>query len=929
MRLKKENRIRVTGAKMHNLKNITVDIPSKKLVVFTGLSGSGKSSLAFDTLYAEGQRRYVESLSSYARQFLGRLDKPKVDKIEGLAPAIAIEQKVNSTNPRSTVGTTTEIYDYLKLLYARIGTTYSPISNEVVTKDSVTNILDQIKSYKEETKLIVLAPIHIDQNRSLDQVLNLFEQQGYARIQVNEEIVRINEVKVNPSSDCNLVVDRFILKKNEDALSRLADSLETAFFEGKGEIQVFFPDDSKTLHFSNQFARDGMRFIEPSPHLFSFNNPLGACPDCEGYGDLIGIDHDLVIPNTGLSIFEDAVAPWRSSSASRYKKKLIDTASLFDFPIHKPYFQLSEEHKEILWHGNKHFKGIHAFFQRLEKKNYKIQNRVMLSRYRGRTTCTSCQGKRLRKETQYVKINGKSINELVDMPVDELLQFMQTLQLSTHEQQIAERLLVEINNRLDFLCEVGLSYLTINRKSNSLSGGESQRINLATSLGSSLVGSMYILDEPSIGLHPKDTKRLIRILEKLRDLGNTVIVVEHDEDIIRAADEIIDLGPEAGVFGGEIVAQGTLEALLKSNGLTADYLNGKKSISTLTKTIQSKKSIELIGARENNLNNIDVHFPLHCITAVTGVSGSGKSTLVKGILWPALLREKGVFTEKAGQHSAIAGDLNEISVVEYISQNPIGTSSRSNPVTYIKAYDDIRKLFADQQASKLNGYSAKHFSFNVDGGRCESCKGEGEVTVEMQFMADVKLRCDSCDGKRFKREILEVRFAGKNIFDVLSMSVDEALAFFTQQQEKKIANKIQALADVGMGYVALGQSSSSLSGGEAQRIKLASYLTKGNSKESVLFLFDEPTTGLHFHDIGKLLQSFRQLIDRGHTIIVIEHNTQLIENVDHVIDLGPKGGHGGGKILASGKPEDIAKNKKSSLYNRLFANSLYQPKQII
>ena len=911
---------------MHNLKNITVDIPSKKLVVFTGLSGSGKSSLAFDTLYAEGQRRYVESLSSYARQFLGRLDKPKVDKIEGLAPAIAIEQKVNSTNPRSTVGTTTEIYDYLKLLYARIGTTYSPISNEVVTKDSVSDILDQMKSYEEGTKLIVLAPIHIDQNRSLDRILNLFAQQGYARIQVNGEIVRISDVKDNPSSDCHLVVDRVILKKDEDALSRLADSLETAFFEGKGEIQLFFPDDNKTLHFSNQFARDGMPFIEPSPHLFSFNNPLGACPDCEGYGDLIGIDHDLVIPNTGLSIFEDAVAPWRSSSASRYKKKLIDTASLFDFPIHKPYFQLSEEHKEVLWQGNKHFKGIHAFFQKLEKKNYKIQNRVMLSRYRGRTTCTSCQGKRLRKETQYVKINGKSINDLVDMPVDELLQFMQTLQLSKHDQQIAERLLVEINNRLDFLCEVGLSYLTLNRKSNSLSGGESQRINLATSLGSSLVGSMYILDEPSIGLHPKDTERLIRILEKLRDLGNTVIVVEHDEDIIRAADEIIDLGPEAGVFGGEIIAQGTLEALLKSNGLTADYLNGKQSISTKTKPIQSKKSIELIGARENNLNNIDVRFPLHCITAVTGVSGSGKSTLVKGILWPALLREKGVFTEKAGQHTAIAGDLNEISVVEYISQNPIGTSSRSNPVTYIKAYDDIRKLFAAQQASKLSGYSTKHFSFNVDGGRCESCKGEGEITVEMQFMADVKLRCDSCDGKRFKREVLEVRFAEKNIFEVLSMSVDEALAFFTQHQETKIAKKIQALADVGMGYVALGQSSSTLSGGEAQRIKLASYLTKGNSKEKILFLFDEPTTGLHFHDIGKLLQSFRQLIARGHTIIVIEHNTHLIEYVDHVIDLGPTGGHGGGKLLASGKPEDIAKNKKSSLYKRLFANSLYQPK---
>jgi excinuclease ABC subunit A len=922
LRLKKENKIRVKGARMHNLKNVTVDIPSKKLVVFTGLSGSGKSSLAFDTLYAEGQRRYVESLSSYARQFLGRLDKPKVDKIEGLAPAIAIEQKVNSTNPRSTVGTTTEIYDYLKLLFARIGTTYSPISNEAVTKDSVSDILDQIKSYEEGTKLIVLAPIHIDQNRSLDQILNLFTQQGYARIQVNGEIIRISEVKDNFSSDCHLVVDRVILKKNEDALSRLADSLETAFFEGKGEIQLFFPNDDKTLHFSNQFAKDGINFIEPSSHLFSFNNPLGACPACEGYGDLIGIDHDLVIPNTGLSIFEDAVAPWRSSSASRYKKKLIDTASLFDFPIHKPYFQLSEKHKEVLWQGNKHFKGIHAFFQRLEKKNYKIQNRVMLSRYRGRTTCTSCRGKRLRKETQYVKINGKSINDLVDMPADELLQFMQALQLTAHEHQIAERLLIEINNRLEFLCEVGLSYLSLNRKSNSLSGGESQRINLATSLGSSLVGSMYILDEPSIGLHPKDTERLIRILEKLRDLGNTVIVVEHDEDIIRAADEIIDLGPEAGAFGGEIVAQGTLNTILKSNGLTAAYLNGKQRISTKIKPIQSTKSIVLSGARENNLNNIDVRFPLHCITAVTGVSGSGKSTLVKGILWPALLREKGVFTEKAGQHTDISGDLDEISVVEYISQNPIGTSSRSNPVTYIKAYNEIRKLFADQQASKLSGYSAKHFSFNVDGGRCESCKGEGEITVEMQFMADVKLRCDSCEGKRFKREVLEVRFAEKNIFDVLSMSVDEALAFFTQHQETKIANKIQALADVGMGYVALGQSSSTLSGGEAQRIKLASYLTKGNSKEKILFLFDEPTTGLHFHDIGKLLQSFRQLIDRGHTIIVIEHNTLLIEYVDHVIDLGPTGGHGGGKLLASGKPEDIAKNKKSSLYKRLFANSI-------
>ena len=924
--MKKENKIRVKGARMHNLKNISVEIPSKKLVVFTGLSGSGKSSLAFDTLYAEGQRRYIESLSSYARQFLGRLDKPKVDKIQGLAPAIAIEQKVKTSNPRSTVGTTTEIYDYLKLLYARIGKTYSPISNEIVTKDSVSDILDQIKSNDEGTKIIILAPINVEPNRSIDKVLSLLEQQGYARIQVNGKIVRISEIESNPTSDYDLVVDRVILNKDNSAMSSLAESLETAFFEGKGEIKLFFPEDNKILNFSNRFAKDGMDFIEPSSHLFSFNNPLGACTECEGYGDLIGIDHDLVIPNTGLSIFEDAVAPWRSSSSSRYKKKLIDTANLFDFPIHKPYFQLSEEHKEVLWQGNKHFKGIHAFFRRLEKKNYKIQNRVMLSRYRGRTTCTKCHGKRLRKETQYVKINGKSINDLVNITVDDLLQFMRKLKLSKYENKIAERLLIEIKNRLDFLCEVGLSYLTLNRKSNTLSGGESQRINLATSLGSSLVGSMYILDEPSIGLHPKDSECLIRILKKLRDLGNTVIVVEHDEDIIRAADEIIDLGPEAGVFGGEIVAQGTLDDLLKSNGLTADYLNGKQSIFKKTKPIQPKKSIEIIGARENNLKNIDVCFPLHCITAVTGVSGSGKSTLVKGILWPALLREKDVFTEKAGQHTGLRGDLDEISVIEYISQNPIGTSSRSNPVTYIKAYDDIRKLFAEQQASKLCGYSAKHFSFNVDGGRCEICKGEGEVTVEMQFMADVKLRCDSCDGKRFKREILDVRFAEKNIFDVLSMSVDEALTYFTQNQEIKIAKKIQALADVGMGYVALGQSSSTLSGGEAQRIKLASYLTKGSSKESVLFLFDEPTTGLHFHDIGKLLQSFRQLIDRGHTIIVIEHNTHLIEYVDHVIDLGPKGGNEGGKVLATGKPEDISKNKKSSLYKRLYTNSLYQSK---
>lgn len=926
LQLKKEKMIRVRGAKMHNLKDINIDIPSRKLVVFTGLSGSGKSSLAFDTLYAEGQRRYVESLSSYARQFLGRLDKPKVGKIEGLAPAIAIEQKVNSTNPRSTVGTTTEIYDYLKLLYARIGKTYSPISNEVVSKDSVSDILDDIKTHKEGTKMIVLSPVTIDKTRSMEQVLNLFEQQGYARILVDGEVVRINEVKDNPPASCYLVVDRVILKTDEDALSRLADSLETAFFEGKGNLQLFFPDDDLYKDFSNQFARDGMTFIEPTPHLFSFNNPLGACPDCEGYGDLIGIDHDLVIPNTALSIYEDAVAPWRSSSASRYKKKLIETARLFDFPIHKPYFELTGEHKKLLWQGNKHFKGIDAFFQRLEKKSYKIQNRVMLSRYRGRTSCTTCEGKRLRKDTQYVKINEKSIGDLVDMPAHELLGFMQQLKLNKQEQQIAERLLTEIISRLDFLCEVGLSYLTLNRKSNSLSGGESQRINLATSLGSSLVGSMYILDEPSIGLHPKDTKRLIRILEKLRDLGNTVIVVEHDEDIIRAADEIVDLGPEAGLFGGEIVVQGTLKDILQSNGLTASYLNGKEMIAQKTKPIKPSKYIELMGARENNLKNIDVRFPLHCITAVTGVSGSGKSTLIKGILWPALLREKKIFTEKPGQHSGVGGDINDITTIEYISQNPIGTSSRSNPITYIKAYDDIRKLFAAQKASKLAGYSAKHFSFNVDGGRCESCKGEGEVTIEMQFMADVKLKCETCEGKRFKREVLEVRFAEKNIFDILSMSVDEALAFFKEHNETKIVKKIQSLADVGMGYVALGQSSSTLSGGEAQRIKLASYLTKGSHKDCILFLFDEPTTGLHFHDIGKLLKSFRQLIDKGHSIIVIEHNTSLIEHVDHIIDLGPNGGQLGGELLASGSPSEINRNQKSSLYQQLFDHSMQQAK---
>ncbi|AIY14226.1 excinuclease ABC subunit UvrA [Cellulophaga baltica] len=906
----KENII-IKGAKLHNLKNIDVVIPRNKLVVITGLSGSGKSSLAFDTLYAEGQRRYVESLSSYARQFLGKLDKPKVDYIKGIAPAIAIEQKVNSTNPRSTVGTTTEIYDYLKLVYARIGKTISPISGLEVKKHTVTDVVNFVKTFPEGTKLLLLAPIKIREDRDALKSLQIFSQQGYARIKYKGEVIRIDDTITEIDKEFSLVVDRIITKDDEDFLNRLANAVDTAFFEGKGDCIIESLTTGEQTPFSNKFELDGMKFLEPNVHLFSFNNPYGACPTCEGYGDVIGIDEDLVVPNTALSVFENAVFPWRGDSMGWYRDQLVNSAYKFDFPIHKPWFQLTDEQKQLVWDGNKHFTGISDFFLALEEKSYKIQNRVMLSRYRGKTRCTTCKGKRLRKETDYVKVDGKSISDLVEQPIEDLITFFDAITLNETDKKIASRLLIEIKSRLGFLYKVGLTYLTLNRKSNTLSGGESQRINLSTSLGSSLVGSMYILDEPSIGLHPKDTENLIDVLKSLRDLGNTVIVVEHDEDIMNAADEIIDIGPEAGTQGGHVVAHGTMKDILNSSSLTAGYLNGTLEIKVPEKRRTSKNYIEIIGARENNLKNIDVTFPLNMLTVITGVSGSGKSTLIKKILYPIILKEIGGYGEKAGQFTAVKGKYSEIKHVEFVDQNPIGRSSRSNPVTYIKAYDDIRALYAAQKLSILRNYQTKHFSFNVDGGRCEKCKGEGEITVEMQFMADVHLECDTCKGKRFKKEVLEVKFEDANIDDVLNMTIDDALAFFEKHQQTKIYRKLKPLQDVGLGYVTLGQSSSTLSGGEAQRIKLASFLVKGTTKEKALFIFDEPTTGLHFHDIKKLLKSFNALIDKGHSIVVIEHNIDLIKCADYIIDLGLEGGSKGGALIAAGTPEEIAKNKIS------------------
>ena len=912
-----KDHIIILGAQLHNLKNVDVALERNKLTVITGLSGSGKSSLAFDTLYAEGQRRYVESLSSYARQFMGRLNKPKVDQIKGIAPAIAVEQKVNSSNPRSTVGTKTEIYDYLKLLYARIGVTYSPISNTIVKKDSVTDVVNHIFSLEENSKQLLLTSVANTQKRSQKDVVKILIQQGFARIYSEGKMLRLDDAAEKPPKSFELVVDRIILKKDEDFKNRLSDAIEIAFFEGNGICSVVSLDGTNRKEFSNNFEADGIQFATPNVHLFSFNNPFGACPVCEGYGDVIGIDPELVIPNTGLSIFEEAIAPWKGSTMRKFYEELINNAYRFDFPIHKPYFELDQEHKDLLWKGNSYFTGLNAFFKKIEAKNYKIQNRVLLSRYRGKTHCDSCQGARLKPEAAYVKINGKSLSKLVNEPLDDLLQFFNTIKLSYQQQEVADRLLIEIKSRLNFIKDVGLGYLTLNRKSNSLSGGESQRINLATSLGSSLVGSMYILDEPSIGLHSRDNERLIKILKKLRDLGNTVLVVEHDEEIMQAADCIIDMGPEAGTLGGAVVAQGTMAEILQSSSLTAQYLTGQLKIEVPAIRRTNTEQIIVVGARENNLQNITAHFPLNSMTVVTGVSGSGKSTLVKKILYPALQRELDIFVEKPGQFTKLDGNYSSIKHVEFIDQNPIGRSSRSNPVTYIKAYDDIRALFASQQLSKMRNYQAKHFSFNVDGGRCEACKGEGTVTIEMQFMADVVLQCEHCKGRRFKKEVREVKFEEKSIDDILGLTVDDAVAFFEEHAQAKLVKKLSPLQKVGLGYVSLGQSSATLSGGEAQRIKLASFIGKGDHRDKILFIFDEPTTGLHFHDIKKLLTSFEALLEKGHSLIVVEHNIDLIKCADHVIDLGPEGGNKGGTLLGEGTPEELSKIKGSFTGNYL------------
>jgi len=911
-RLDSKEHILIKGAKLHNLKNIDLAIPRNKFVVITGLSGSGKSSLAFDTLYAEGQRRYVESLSSYARQFLGRLNKPKVESIKGISPAIAIEQKVNSKNPRSTVGTSTEIYDYIKLLFARIGKTYSPISGKEVKKHSIQDVVDFISKKDIGSKFYILAPTNNDKK---DQkiYLQMLLQQGYQRLKYGDDILRIEDIlneEINLSSDFHLLIDR--LSVNNNISERLADSIQTAFHEGKGECTIEFinPNDSQT--FNNRFELDGIKFEQPSIHLFTFNNPVGACKTCEGYGNIMGIDQDLVIPNTGLSIYEDAIACWRGDTLSKYKEDIIFNAEKWDIPIHKPYFKLSKKQKHFLWEGDKEFKGINPFFAQLEKKNYKIQNRVLLSRYRGKTKCPECDGKRLRPEANFVKIAGYSIFDIIDLPIDELRNIFDNIKLSKYETKIASRILTEIKNRIQFLMDVGLNYLTLNRRSSSLSGGESQRINLATSLGSSLVGSMYILDEPSIGLHSKDTERLIKILRSLRDIGNTVIVVEHDEDIIKAADLVVDIGPKAGIHGGELMFRGTFKEIEKErDSLTAQYLNGNLNIK-IPKKRNFTNTIEINGARQHNLKNINVKIPLNALTVVSGVSGSGKSSLIKNILYPALVKKLGGYGPKAGQFDSLTGNLKNISAVEFIDQNPIGKSSRSNPVTYIKAYDDIRNLYAKQSLSSARDYKAKHFSFNTDGGRCEHCSGEGEVTIEMQFMANVHLECEHCKGKRFKDEILDVKFQNKNIADILNMTINESIEFFQKAEQTKISKRLQPLQDVGLGYIHLGQSSSTLSGGEAQRVKLASFLGKGKREGQQFFIFDEPTTGLHFHDIKKLLESFNALIENGHTILVIEHNQDVIKCADWLIDLGKEGGNKGGELIFQGLPEDIINCKKSA-----------------
>lgn len=915
------NSIHIKGARVHNLKNVDLIIPRDQLIVITGLSGSGKSSLAFDTLYAEGQRRYVESLSSYARQFLGRIDKPEVDFIKGIPPAVAIEQKVNTRNPRSTVGTSTEIYDYLKLLYARIGRTFSPVSGIEITRHHVTDVVNFIFQQPENSRVIIVAPLKRKKDRTLAHEAELLIQQGFSRLEIDGELVKLTAktdyTQFETFKAVNIIIDRLVVTPDEDTQSRAADSVQTAFYEGKGTCLVKIGDDSgvfQTHQFSNKFEADGIEFDEPTLHMFSFNNPIGACPKCEGYGKIVGIDEDLVIPNKSKSIYNDAIACWKGEKMSEWKDELIFSAEKFDFPIHTPYYELTEEQKHLLWVGNEHFHGLHKFFSYLEDKSYKIQYRVMLSRYRGKTICPECKGTRLKKEAGYVKVGEKALHELVTAPINTLQQYFKELKLTEHEQGVAERLLLEINNRIGFLCDVGLGYLTLNRLSSTLSGGESQRINLATSLGSSLVGSMYILDEPSIGLHSRDSERLITVLRKLQKLGNTVIVVEHDEDIMRAADRIIDIGPLAGMNGGEVVFQGNHDEL-KTNGksLTAQYLKGEASIPVPDYRRKWTNSIQLLGACENNLRGIDVKFPLHILTVITGVSGSGKSSLVKRILYPALSKFFGGSGEKTGAHNRIQGDLKTLTGVEFVDQNPIGRSSRSNPVTYLKAYDEIRKLYAEEQASKINGFKASHFSFNIDGGRCEECQGEGEIKVEMQFMADIHLTCESCGGKRFKSDILEVKHRGKNIFDILEMTVNHAIDFFSETNNttgKKIVKRLQPLKDVGLGYLKLGQSSSTLSGGESQRIKLASFLSK-EKETPTLFIFDEPTTGLHFHDIKILLNAMNALISRGHSVLIIEHNMEVIKSADWIIDLGPEGGDEGGQVLFEGTPEELIKCEQS------------------
>lgn len=917
-----KNNIHIKGAREHNLKNIEIRIPMNRLVVFTGLSGSGKSSLAFDTIYAEGQRRYVESLSSYARQFLGRIHKPDVDFIHGIPPAVAIEQKVNTRNPRSTVGTSTEIYDYLKLLFGRIGKTYSPVSGRLVKKHTVTDVVGFIESTGAGTKIMVMAPFSFITGREVKEQLSLLLKQGITRMEQEDTLVRIEDIVQSAGNPAvrdrvNMVIDRFAVQMDEDSLARYADSLQTAFSLGKGEciIRVYNGDNYSDSNFSNRFEEDGIKFIEPDIHLFSFNNPLGACPGCEGYGKVMGIDEDLVVPDKSLSVFNEAIVCWKGEKMSRWKEKLILNAEKFDFPVHKPYYQLTDEQKQQIWKGNRYFRGLNAFFRHLEKKKYKIQYRVMLSRYRGKTTCPVCNGTRLRKEASYVRINNMCMQDLVVMPVSALYDFFRDLRLNDYERKISERILTEIISRLQYLNHVGLGYLTLNRLSSTLSGGESQRINLATSLGSNLVGSLYILDEPSIGLHPRDTGLLIKVLRNLQKLGNTVLVVEHDENIIRSADEIIDIGPRAGRLGGEIIFQGHPARLSREkNSLTADYLTGREQVPLPSCRRKWNSYIQVSGARENNLKGFSVKFPLNVMTVVTGVSGSGKSSLVKNILFPALNKILYGSGSRSGTFDVLEGDLKLVHGVEFVDQNPIGKSSRSNPVTYLKAFDEIRKLFADQQYAIINGYKPSHFSFNIDGGRCEECQGEGVIRVEMQFMADVSLECESCKGKRFKDDILEVRYNNMNIYDILECTVDQAIDFFSEGKgstERRIVEKLSPLAEVGLGYIKLGQSSSTLSGGESQRVKLASFLSKENSAESRIFIFDEPTTGLHFHDIKTLLEAFNALIIRGNTVIIIEHNLEVIKSADWIIDLGPEGGEKGGELVFTGVPEELVNEERS------------------